>query len=100
MTVFVGLATYVEFVYYPDVSAYTVALWLVVVPMLFAATVRGLRDHPLYQPFVYAGLAAIGVLQYLDGDWYLLAGLFVLAGSAGLVVELRDSDARRRLRPQ
>ena len=76
-------------------TPYAIALWLVVVPLLFAATVDGVRSHPLYEPLFSAGLVAIGVLQYFDGAWQLLAALFVLAGVAGLAVELR----RRRSGP-
>ena len=89
MLLLVGAATYFEFVYYGPASAYAVVLWIVAVPMLFAATVKGVRDHPLYRSVTYAGLLAIGVLQYLDGNWFFLAGLFVLAGADGHLSELR-----------
>ncbi|WP_225307885.1 MULTISPECIES: hypothetical protein [unclassified Haloarcula] len=58
--------------------------------MLFAATVTGVRSHPLYQPLMYGGFVAIGTLQYLDGDWALLAGVFILGGIGGLLSELRN----------
>jgi hypothetical protein len=90
LLILVSTATYFEFVYYAPPTLYSVALWIIVVPMLFAATVTGIRSHPLYQPVVYGGLIAIGTLQYLDGEWYLLAGLFVVGGIIGLIAELRN----------
>lgn len=74
MILLVGGATYVEFVYLGPPSLYSVVLWIIVVPLLFSTTVNGVRSHPLYQPLVYGGFIAIGVLQYLDSDWFLLAG--------------------------
>src|SRR6056297_1440797 len=85
MLIFIAAATYFEFVYYEPSTLYSVALWIIVVPMLLASTVRDIRSHPLYQPLVYSGFIAIGALQYLDGDWFVLAGLFVLSGAVGLV---------------
>ena len=90
IVVLVGVATYFEFVYSGSPTLYSVVLWIIVVPMLFAATVNGVRSHPLYQPLMYGGFIAIGTLQYLDGDWYLLAGLFVLCGIVGLIAEFRN----------
>jgi hypothetical protein len=90
MLVIIGAATYFEFVYSGPSTLYTVVLWIIVVPMLLAATVTGARSHPLYQPLMYGGFVAIGILQYLDGDWFLLAGLFVLGGIIGLVFKLRN----------
>jgi len=89
MLVIVGAATYFEFIYYGPPSLYTVVLWVFVVPMLLVATVKGIRSHPLYQPLMYGGMIAIGALQYLDGDWFILAGLFVVAGIAGVAAETR-----------
>jgi len=83
------VATYAEFIYYGPPSLYTVVLWVFVVPMLLVATVKGIRSHPLYQPLMYGGMIAIGALQYLDGDWFILAGLFVVAGIAGVAAETR-----------
>ena len=100
MIVFVGGATYVEFVYFKPPSLYSVALWIVVVPLLFSTTVNGVRGHPLYQSLAYGGFIAIGVLQYLDGDWVLLSGLFILAGIVGLVSELRNQSPLSVSRPQ
>lgn len=100
MIVFVGAATYVEFVYSGRPNLYSVVLWIIVVPLLFSTIVNGVRSHPLYQPLVYGGFIAIGVLQYLDDDWFLLAGLFVLAGIVGLVSELRNQQSPTRSRPQ
>jgi len=90
MLVLIVAATYFEFVYYGPPTLYSVALWIIVVPMLLASTVRGMRSHPLYQPLVYGGFIAIGALQYLNDEWVLLAGLFVLGGTIGLALELRD----------
>ncbi|MFD1600543.1 hypothetical protein ACFSBX_16505 [Halobellus rarus] len=96
MSILIVAATYFEFVYYGPPTLYSVALWIIVAPMLLASTVTGVRSHPFYQPLAYAGFIAIGVLQYLGGEWFLLAGLFVLAGAVGLVVELRNrTDATR-----
>ena len=89
MLVFIAVATYFEFVYYAPPTVYSIALW-VVVPMLLASTVTGLRSHPLYQSLVYGGFVVIGALQYLDGEWFLLAALFILAGVVGLANEVRD----------
>lgn len=100
MILLVGGATYVEFVYLGPPSLYSVVLWIIVVPLLFSTTVNGARNHPLYQPLVYGGFIAIGVLQYLDSDWFLLAGLFILAGIVGLVSELRNQYAPTPTRPQ
>ncbi len=100
ITVFVGGATYFEFVYSGPASLYSVALWIIVVPLLFSTTVDGVRSHYLYQPLMYGGFMAIGVLQYLDGDWLLLAGLFILAGIVGLVSELRNQYTPTASRPQ
>ncbi|MBX0288556.1 hypothetical protein EGH22_19685 [Halomicroarcula sp. F28] len=90
MLALIAAATYFEFVYYGSPTLYSVALWIIVVPMLLASTVRGMRSHPLYQTLVYSGFIAIGALQYLDDEWFLLAGLFVLGGTIGLALELRD----------
>ncbi|MDS0284472.1 hypothetical protein [Haloarcula onubensis] len=90
MLILTGVATYFEFVYYGPPTLYSVGLWIIVVPMLLASTVRGLRSHPLYQPLLYGGFIAIGALQYIDGEWVLLAGVFVLGGTVGLAIELRD----------
>lgn len=90
MLVLIAAATYFEFVYYGPLTLYSVALCIIAVPMLLASTVRGMRSHPLYQPPVYGGFIAIGALQYLDDEWFLLAVLFVLAGTMGLALELRD----------
>ncbi|WP_424003509.1 hypothetical protein ACOZ4I_04650 [Haloarcula salina] len=87
LVVLVGAATYFEFIYYGPPTLYDVVLWLIVVPLLFATTVNGVQNHPLYQPLLYVGFIAIGFLQYLDGDWFLLAGLFVLAGVLGVISE-------------
>ncbi|MDS0261063.1 hypothetical protein NDI56_16820 [Haloarcula sp. S1CR25-12] len=89
VSLLVGAATYIEFVYYGPATLYAVILWIVVVPMLFAMTVQGVRDHPLYQPLVYVGFIAIGVLQFLADNWAVLAGVFVVAGLAGLASQLR-----------
>ena len=89
MLAFVSVATYVEFIYYGPPSLYTVVLWILVVPMLLAATIKGWRSHPLYQPLMYGGMIAIGALQYLDGDWVILAGLFIIAGITGVAAEIR-----------
>jgi len=90
MLILIGSATYFEFFYYGPPTLYSVGLWIIVVPMLLASTVRGLRSHPLYQSLLYSGFIAIGALQYLGGEWFLLAGVFVLGGIIGLAVELRD----------
>ncbi|SDY80625.1 hypothetical protein [Halopenitus persicus] len=90
MSTLIVAATYFEFVYYNSPTLYSVALWIIVVPMLLASTVTGVRSHPLYQPLVYGGFIVIGTLQYLDGEWFLLAVLFVLGGVLGLAVELRN----------
>ena len=100
MIVIVGGATYFEFVYSGPPSLYSVALWIIIVPLLFSATVDGVRSHYLYQPLMYGGFVAIGVLQYLDSDWLLLAGLFILAGIVGLVSELHDQYTPTVSRPQ
>lgn len=92
MLVLVSAATYFEFVYYGPPTLYSVLLWIIVVPMLFVATVNGVRSHPLFQPLAYGGFIVMGTLQYLDGDWYLLAGLFVLGGIIGLLTEFRDKN--------
>jgi hypothetical protein len=92
MVVLVGAATYFEFVYSGPATLYSVALWIIVVPMLFAATVSGVRSHPLYQPLIYGSFIIIGILQYLDGDWYLLAGVFALCGILGLISEFRNKN--------
>ncbi|WP_255190788.1 hypothetical protein [Natronobeatus ordinarius] len=86
----VGAGTYFEFVYFGPPTLYTVVLWLIVVPMLLTATVSGIRNDPLYQPVMYGVFIAIGVLQYLDGNWFLLAGLLILYGVIGLGFELRN----------
>lgn len=96
MLLLVGAATYFEFVYAGPPTLYSVVLWIIVVPMLLAATVNGVRSHPLYQPLMYGGFIAIGTLQYLDGEWYLLAGLFVLCGIGGLVAEFRITNGSTR----
>ena len=75
MLVFVAGATYVEFAYSGPPTLCSVAFWIIVVPLLFSTTVNGVRSQPLYQPLVFGGFIAIGVLQYLDGDWFLLAGV-------------------------
>jgi hypothetical protein len=93
LTALVGTATYFEFAYGRP-SPYAVVLWVVAVPLLFSTAVRGVRDHPLYRPVAYAGFVVIGIVQYLGGEWVLLAALFVLGGAVGLVSRLRD-----RLRP-
>ena len=90
MLAIIGAATYFEFVYYGPPTPYAVVLWIIVVPMLLATTVTGVRSHPLYQPLVYGGLVVIGALQYLGGEWVLLAGLFVLGGIGGLISEFRN----------
>lgn len=90
MLAIIGAGTYLEFVYFGPPTLYTVLLWIVVVPMLLAATVRGVRTHPRYQPLMYGGFVAIGTLQYLEGDWVLLAGLFIAGGIIGLISELRN----------
>lgn len=90
MVVIVAAATYFEFVYYGPPTLYSVGLWIIAVPMLLASTMRSIRSHPLYQPLVYSGCIVIGTLQYLDDEWFLLAGLFVLGGTVGLAIELRD----------
>lgn len=92
MLMLVGAATYFEFVYYGPSTLYSVVLWIIVVPMLFSATVSGVRSHPLYQPLMYGGFIAMGTLQYLDGEWQLLAGLFVLCGIIGLLAEFRNKN--------
>lgn len=89
MLAIVSVATYVEFIYYGPPSPYAVVLWVIVVPMLLAGTVTGVQSHPLYQPLMYGGMIAIGTLQYLAGDWFILAGLFVLAGVVGVTAEIR-----------
>lgn len=83
-------ATYLEFVYQGPPSLYDVALWAIVVPLLFVVAVDGVRSHPRYQQLLYGGFIAIGALQYLDGDWGLVALLFVVAGIGGLVVASRQ----------
>lgn len=93
-SVLIAAATYFKLVYYGPPTVCSVGLWIIVVPMLLASTVRGLRSHPLYQPLLYSGFIAIGALQYLDGEWFLLAGLFVLGGTIGLAIELRDCLCR------
>jgi hypothetical protein len=90
MLVLVGAASYFEFVYYGPPTLYSVVLWIIAVPLLFAATVNGIRSHPLYQPLMYGGFIAIGTLQYLDGNWHLLAGIFVFGGIIGLIAEFRN----------
>ncbi len=86
LLVVVGAATYFEFIY-TEFTVYAVLLRLLVVPLLFASTVTGVRDQPLYKSLAYVGFIAVGVLQYLDGEWVLLAGVFILAGRAGLVAD-------------
>jgi len=95
MLAVVGAATYFEFVYSGPPTLYEVVLWILVVPLLLAATVDGVRSHPLYEPLMYGGFVAIGTLQYLAGDWVLLAGLFVLGGIVGLVSEFRSRTLSR-----
>lgn len=87
MTLLVGIASYLEFVYFGTPTLYSIVLWIIIVPLLFAATVIDAESHPLYQPLLYGGFIVIGTLQYLDGDWFLLAGLFVLCGIIGLIAE-------------
>lgn len=65
MLILVGAATYFEFVYYGPSTLYSVVLWIIVVPMLFSATVSGVRSHPLYQPLMYGGFIAIGTYSIL-----------------------------------
>ncbi|WP_323677241.1 hypothetical protein [Halorubellus sp. PRR65] len=96
MSILIATATYFEFVYSGPPTLYSVVLWMIVVPMLLASTVTGVRSHPLYQPLAYGGFIAIGTLQYLDGEWFLLAILFVLSGIFGLAIEFRNrTDATR-----
>ena len=89
LSMVVAAATYFEFVYNGPATLYAVLLWIIVVPMLFATTVRGVQDHPLYWPLVSVGFVLIGVLQYLAGNWVVLAGLFALAGIVGLASQVR-----------
>jgi hypothetical protein len=100
MLLLVAGGTYVEFVYFGPPTLYSVVLWLIVVPLLLSTTVHGVRSHPLYQPLVYGSFIAIGVLQYLDTDWFLLGGLFILAGIVGFVSELRNQYSTRSSRLQ
>lgn len=93
MLTLVAAATYLEFVYDGPPSVFAVLLWILVVPMLLSATVEGLRGHPHYRTLSYAGFVGIGVLQYLDGEWLLLSGLFVLAGVVGLCYEVTHRTA-------
>ena len=86
----VTIATYLEFVYLGQANAFSVLIWILVVPLLLAQTVEGVRDHPLYQPILYGVLIALGVLQYLNEAWTLLAGFLVLAGVVGLLFEVRS----------
>ncbi|GAB7093672.1 hypothetical protein JCM30237_08240 [Halolamina litorea] len=88
--VVIVVATYVEFVWLGSPTVYDVALWLLVVPLLLSFAVSGVEDHRLYRPLLSAAIAAIGVLQYLDGEWRILAAAFVLSGLFGLFGELRD----------
>ena len=90
MLVVVVVATYIEFVWFGSPTVYDIALWLLVVPLLLSFAVAGVSDHPLYQSLLSVAIAAIGVLQYLDGEWHLLAAAFVLSGLFGLVGELRN----------
>lgn len=90
MLAIVGASTYFEFVYNGPPTLYAVVLWIIVVPMLLISTVDGVRSHPLYQPLTYGGFIAIGALQYLNGNWFLLSWLFILCGMIGLVLELRN----------
>jgi len=80
LSAFVAVATYFEFIYAGPPTVFDIALWLLVVPWLLSTTVEGVRDHPLYRPISAVVFLAVGVLQYLDGEWLLLAALFVLAG--------------------
>ena len=73
---------------------------MIVVPLLFSTTVNGVQSHYLYQPLAYGSFIAIGVLNYLDGDWFLLAWLFILAGIVGLVSELHKQYTPTVSRPQ
>jgi hypothetical protein len=100
MLAFVGAATYFEFVYSEPPTLYATFLWIIIVPLLLAAAVDGVRRHPLYQPLLYGSFVAIGTLQYLDGGWFLLAGLFVLGGVIGLILESRDRSNSRGSLPQ
>jgi hypothetical protein len=86
---FVGGATYVEFVLQQSPSLPDIALWVIVVPLLLSTAVEGVRDHPLYQRALFSGFVVIGGAQYLDGEWVLLSMLFVLAGIVGLLLEFR-----------
>jgi len=86
----IGAATYFEFIYNGPPTVYSIVLWIVVVPMLLATTVDGVQDHPLYQPLLYAGFVLVGTLQYLDGHWFLLAGLFIICGVLGLLSVFRQ----------
>lgn len=99
MIVFVGGATYFEFVFSGPTTLYSVALWIIIVPLLFSATVTGVRSHPLYKPLAHGGFIAIGVLQYLGGNWFFLAGLFILAGIVGLVAEVLNQPSPTVSRP-
>ncbi|WP_336339450.1 hypothetical protein [Haloarcula brevis] len=90
MLAIVAIATYLEFVYLGQPNIFSVLIWIIVVPLVLSATVEGVRDHPLYQPIFYGALIAIGVLQYLDGEWTLLAGVFVLGGVIGLLSQVHN----------
>jgi uncharacterized membrane protein YjjP (DUF1212 family) len=87
MLLLVGIATYFRSIYYGPLSLYSVVLWIVAVPMSFLATVKGVRSHPFYRPFMYGGFVTIGVLQYLDDDWFVLAGVFIAGGIIGLITQ-------------
>ncbi|WP_254841337.1 hypothetical protein [Natronomonas marina] len=88
----VGGATYFEFLV-TEPSPYSFLLWIILVPLLLvSAAVKGVRSHRLYRPLTFGSFIAIGVLQYLDGEWYLLAGLFVLAGIGGLISALLSRE--------
>ena len=85
----VVVATYAEFVWLGPPTVYDFALWLLVVPLLLSFAVAGVEEHSLYRPFLSVAIAGIGVLQYLDGEWQLLAAVFVFSGLFGLLDGLR-----------
>lgn len=80
----IGVASYFEFVYYPETNIYIIVVWIIVVPLLLLATIDGFRNHPMFRFFSYLSFIIVATLQYMGGGELYIAALFAVAGSIGI----------------
>lgn len=75
-----GTGAFFDLIYFGPGSIYAVISWVVVVPLIFVATINGVPSQRWFRFLVALSLPVIGLLRYLDGEWRFLTIAFVTGG--------------------